>query len=81
MKNWLVLLDNITARRLPVDTYVPGHGPVHVGRGVADLEEQKKYFVVMRDEVQNDRGGQTVEQVQADSSCRRSLRITNVPRA
>ena len=41
VKNWLVLLDNIMARKLPVDTYVPGHGPVHVGRGVADLEEQK----------------------------------------
>ncbi|MET0691438.1 MAG: hypothetical protein ABWZ38_10435 [Candidatus Binatia bacterium] len=39
------------ARQLPVDTYVPGHGPVHIGRGVKDLEEQKRYFVVMRDEV------------------------------
>ena len=46
-----MLLDNIMARRLPVDTYIPGHGPVHVGRGVADLEEQRKYFIVMRDEV------------------------------
>src|SRR6476661_5778551 len=67
VKNWLMLLDNITARRLPVDTYVPGHGPVHVGRGVADLEEQKKYFVVMRDEVSKMiRDGKTVEQVQAE---------------
>ncbi len=67
VKNWLVLLDNITARRLPVDTYVPGHGPVHVGRGVADLEEQKKYFVVMRDEVSKMiAAGKTVEQVQAE---------------
>src|SRR6476659_229873 len=67
VKNWLVLLDNITARRLPVDTYVPGHGPVHVCRGVADLEEQKKYFVVMRDEVSKMiMAGKTVEQVQAE---------------
>jgi glyoxylase-like metal-dependent hydrolase (beta-lactamase superfamily II) len=67
VKNWLMLLDNITARRLPVDTYVPGHGPVHVGRGVADLEEQKKYFVVMRDEVSKMiAAGKTVEQVQAE---------------
>ena len=67
VKNWLVLLDNIMARKLPVDTYVPGHGPVHVGRGVADLEEQKKYFVVMRDEVSKMiRDGKTVEQVQVE---------------
>jgi hypothetical protein len=50
-RNWIVLLDRIIAKRLPVDTYVPGHGPVHIGRGVADLEEQQKYFVVMRDAV------------------------------
>jgi glyoxylase-like metal-dependent hydrolase (beta-lactamase superfamily II) len=67
VKNWLVLLDNIMARKLPVETYVPGHGPVHVGRGVADLEEQKKYFVVMRDEVSKMiAAGKTVEQVQAE---------------
>ena len=67
VKNWLVLLDTIMARQLPVDTYVPGHGPVHVGRGVADLEEQKKYFVVMRDEVSKMiAAGKTVEQVQAE---------------
>jgi glyoxylase-like metal-dependent hydrolase (beta-lactamase superfamily II) len=67
VKNWLVLLDNITTRRLPVDTYVPGHGPVHVGRGVADLEEQKKYFVALRDEVSKMiMAGKTVEQVQAE---------------
>lgn len=28
-----------------------GHGPAHIGRGVADLQEQKRYFIVMRDEV------------------------------
>ncbi|MEA2986646.1 MAG: hypothetical protein QOD94_2900, partial [Alphaproteobacteria bacterium] len=30
VKNWIILLDNIIARRFPADTYVPGHGPVHV---------------------------------------------------
>ena len=50
-QRWIEVLDRIIARRLPVDTYVPGHGPVHLGRGVADLEEQKRYFIVMRDEV------------------------------
>ena len=48
---WIKILGNIIARELPVDTYAPGHGPVHVGRGVADLQEQRRYFVVMRDEV------------------------------
>ena len=67
VKNWIVLLDNIMARKLPVDTYVPGHGPVHLGRGVADLEEQKRYFVVLRDEVSKMiAAGKSVEQVQAE---------------
>jgi cyclase len=67
VKNWLILLNNITARQLPVDTYVPGHGPVHVGRGVADLEEQKRYFITLRDEVSKMiMAGKTVEQVQAE---------------
>ena len=48
---WIKVLDNVMARHLPVDTYIPGHGPAHLGRGVKDLEEQKRYFVVMRDEV------------------------------
>jgi cyclase len=66
-KNWIALLDRIMERRLPVDTYIPGHGPVHIGRGVADLEEQKRYFVVMRDEVSKMiMAGKTVEQVQAE---------------
>lgn len=39
------------AGQLAVDAYVPGYGPVHVGRGLKDLEEQKRYFIVMRDEV------------------------------
>jgi glyoxylase-like metal-dependent hydrolase (beta-lactamase superfamily II) len=51
VKGWIQILDKIMARNLPVDTYVPGHGPVHIGRGIKDLEEQKRYFVVMRDEV------------------------------
>lgn len=51
VRGWIRILDNIMARNLPVDTYIPGHGPVHIGRGVKDLEEQKRYFVVMRDEV------------------------------
>lgn len=45
------ILDNIINRSLPVDTYVPGHGPVHVGRGVADIVDQRDYFILMRDEV------------------------------
>ena len=51
VKGWIEILDRIMARHLPVETYVPGHGPAHIGRGVKDLEEQKRYFVVMRDEV------------------------------
>ena len=51
VKGWIEILDKITQRNLPVDTYVPGHGPVHIGRGIKDLEEQKRYFVVMRGEV------------------------------
>ncbi len=34
-----------------MDTYVPGHGVVHVGRGIADLAELRSYFVDMRAEV------------------------------
>lgn len=51
VNGWIRILDNIMQRNLAVDTYIPGHGPVHIGRGVKDLEEQKRYFVVMRDEV------------------------------
>ena len=28
---WIKILGNIMDRKLPVDTYVPGHGPVHLG--------------------------------------------------
>jgi glyoxylase-like metal-dependent hydrolase (beta-lactamase superfamily II) len=34
---WIKVLDNIMARSLAVETYVPGHGPVHIGRGIKDL--------------------------------------------
>ncbi len=66
-RNWIAILDRVIERRLPVDTYVPGHGPVHVGRGIADIEEQRRYFVVMRDEVSKMiAAGKSVEQIQAE---------------
>ena len=40
VKGWIQILDNIMARNLPVETYVPGHGPVHMGRGVKDLKSK-----------------------------------------
>ena len=65
--DWVAHLDNIMARNLPVDTYIPGHGPVHIGRGVADLQEQKRYFLVMRDEVSKMIAqGKTPEQIKKD---------------
>ncbi len=51
VQGWIEILDRIMGRQLPVDTYVPGHGPVHLHRGVKDLEEQKRYFVTLRAEV------------------------------
>lgn len=45
------ILNGIVERNLAVDTYVPGHGPVHIGRGVADITDQRDYFVLMREEV------------------------------
>ena len=45
------ILNNIINRNLAVDTYVPGHGPVHVGKGIADVVDQRDYFILMRDEV------------------------------
>ena len=66
-RNWIAILERIIERRLPVDTYVPGHGPLHLGRGVADLEEQRRYFVVMRDEVSKlIAAGKSVAQIQAE---------------
>jgi cyclase len=50
-KNFIAIADKIIARNLAVDTYVPGHGPAHVGRGVADLQELRRYFMAMRGEV------------------------------
>jgi glyoxylase-like metal-dependent hydrolase (beta-lactamase superfamily II) len=66
-RNWIAALDRIIARRLPVDTYIPGHGPVHIGRGVADLQEQQRYFIVMRDEVSKMiMAGKSIEQIQKE---------------
>ena len=67
VKGWIQILDNIMARQLPVETYVPGHGPAHIGRGAKDLEEQKRYFVVMRDEVAKMiAAGKTLEQIEKE---------------
>ncbi len=67
VSGWIKILDNIMARNLPVETYVPGHGPAHIGRGVKDLEEQKRYFVVMRDEVAKMvAAGKTLEQIEKE---------------
>jgi glyoxylase-like metal-dependent hydrolase (beta-lactamase superfamily II) len=67
VKGWIEILDRIMARHLPVDIYVPGHGPVHMGRGVKDLEEQKRYFVVMRDEVAKMiAAGKSLEQIEKE---------------
>jgi len=67
VKGWIQILDNIMARHLPVETFVPGHGPAHIGRGVKDLEEQKHYFVVMRDEVAKMiAAGKTLEQIEKE---------------
>jgi glyoxylase-like metal-dependent hydrolase (beta-lactamase superfamily II) len=65
--SFIDVVDKIIARRLPVETYVPGHGPVHVGRGVADMEELKRYFLAMRGEVTRMiREGKTEQQVLAE---------------
>ena len=67
VKGWIEILDRIMARHLPVETYVPGHGPVHLGRGVKDLEEQKRYFIVMRDEVAKlIAAGKNLEQIEKE---------------
>jgi len=67
VKGWIQILDNIMARNLAVETYVPGHGPAHLGRGVKDLEEQKRYFVVMRDEVAKMiAAGKNLEQIEKE---------------
>jgi glyoxylase-like metal-dependent hydrolase (beta-lactamase superfamily II) len=67
VKGWIQILDNIMARELPVETYVPGHGPAHIGRGADDLKEQKHYFVVMRDEVAKMMAaGKNLEQIEKE---------------
>ena len=50
-KNFIGIIDKILARNLQVDTFIPGHGPVHPGRGVADLQELRRYFDAVRGEV------------------------------
>jgi glyoxylase-like metal-dependent hydrolase (beta-lactamase superfamily II) len=67
VNGWVGILDNIIGRNLPAETYVPGHGPVHIGRGVKDLEEQRRYFVVMRDEVAKMvAAGKTLDQIEKE---------------
>ena len=67
VQGWINILDNIMRRNLAVETYIPGHGPVHIGRGVKYLEEQKRYFVVMRDEIAKMvQAGKTLEQVEKE---------------
>jgi cyclase len=67
VRGWIQILDNVMQRSLPVDTYIPGHGPVHIGRGAKDLEEQKRYFVVMRDEIAKMvQAGKTLEQIEKE---------------
>ena len=66
-KSFSEIVDKVIARKLPVETYVPGHGPVHVGRGVADLEELNRYFAAMRGEVSRMIAqGKTEQQVVAE---------------
>lgn len=67
VQSWIDLLNNVIQRNLPVDTYVPGHGPPHVGKGAADLEDQRDYFIAMRREVAKMiQAGKTLEQVQKE---------------
>ena len=61
------ILNRIIERNLPVDTYVPGHGPVHVGKGIADVIDQRDYFIAMRDEVARMvMAGKSLEQIQKE---------------
>lgn len=85
VQRWIEVLDRIMQRNLPVDTYIPGHGPVHPGRGIEDLVEQKRYFVVMRDEVAKMiQAGKSLEQIQKEfqvpqefAHYRRPARLSN----
>jgi cyclase len=61
---WIKILGNIIDRKLPVDTYVPGHGTVHPGRGVDDLKEAQRYFIEMREQVATMMSqGKTLDQI------------------
>jgi cyclase len=65
-RNWIGIVDAIIARRLDVETVIPGHGVVHVGRGLEDLEELRRYFLAMRAEVSRMiEAGMTEEEVLA----------------
>lgn len=67
VQSWIDILNKVVGRNLPVETYVPGHGPPHVGRGAADLEEQRDYFIAMRAEVAKMiTAGRTLEQIQKE---------------
>jgi glyoxylase-like metal-dependent hydrolase (beta-lactamase superfamily II) len=57
-KAFIAIIDKIVARKLPVDTYVPGHGPVQVGRGVADLRELRLFRSHTRGSLTHDQSGQ-----------------------
>src|SRR6266540_3852802 len=43
VKGWIEILDRIMARHLPVDTYVPGHGPVHIEKEIKVPQEFAHY--------------------------------------
>jgi glyoxylase-like metal-dependent hydrolase (beta-lactamase superfamily II) len=66
-KRWIEVMDHIAARQLPIDTYVPGHGTVHIGRGAADLDEMKRYWIALRNEVSKlISAGKSAQQVSAE---------------
>ena len=50
-KDWIEGIDRILGRGLEVDTFIPGHGPVHIGVGERDLTELRSYFIAMREAV------------------------------
>ena len=77
---WISILDRIMQRNLPVDTYVPWHGRVNVGAGVKDLEDQKRYFILMRDAVAKMiAAGKTLEQIQKEFKPPQELAHYRVP--
>ena len=67
VQGWIDILNRVVQRHLPVETYVPGHGPPHVGRGAADLEEQRDYFITLRGEVARMiQAGKSLEEIQKE---------------